>query len=989
MPNMTPHADSAVDSQTAAVEEVHLDVEPLLRLTARDLQVDWLREHGLLTHAGLETVLDEAEQAVGRDPGQARRLAELCDALAGHIDAGSDLHARATYICAQTHYRNAEFDAALKLIDEAHAAYLAIGNAFEALRVNLGRIAVLSEQGDYTAALETGRNLIERAGALQPDARFDVTQEDIAQLLAKTWLNCGACHELKGDYDAALQAFAQAEARYVELGLDEFAADIQLNRGVVFLKLGLSAPALAAFEDAHRRFGAAGQTLKDAWALINAADAHLMLGNYTQSLQWFAEARRNIEPLEASADKHVLLLDAADAYLDLNLFAEASTACREAIAALRASGMTHDLARAHLSLGTALMGQADYGAAEPSLSEAAQIFRQGGNIPMQVWVLLQQSALQRQQGHIDDALHLAHQAMNLAEQGAWPMQQVEAQLALAELSLPDTERAKPYLMRAKPMVEQLGLPNVGVRLNALLGRWHLLREEYDQAEAYLQAAVRETEHLRGGLASDRMRASFVDSRLSPYEDLIELYLRQPERHGISQAFEMAERAKSRVLVDRLSAGQALPQHDQPALQRTRQLQRELEACYTAMMSADVGVDDAMAEGEPASEPAGEPMDDVPALQQRALAIEQEINQLEMAASTHADHVGIGSSLTLEAIQAQMPVGAVLVSYISRGDEIIAFVGTPGRLDVVREVGRISAVQAHLQQLDLQWQRLRADANTVARHLPQLTRATQTVLRALFAELIERVAPLLKGQPGTDTQARPLIIVPHGPLHHVPFHALFDGQRYLIDDFEISYAPSGTVFAQCQQRASVQTGRALVVGVADPLIPAAVEEATALAQGFDHVTLLTGADATVSAVQLNAHGCDTVHVACHGLFRADNPMFSSLRLYDGWLMAADIARIDLNGAHVTFSACESGRNQVMRGDEVYGLVRAALSGGAASVVASLWLVHDQTTATLMQAWYGLQKQGMSRAKALWQAQRQIRLTQPHPYFWAPFVLIGNR
>ena len=983
MPSMTPPPDSAVAQQTSELDVSQLDVEPLLSLATRDQQVDWLRQHGALNPLGLERVLDEAEHAIGRDPGQARRLAELCDALAGQVAADSDCHARATYIRAQSHYRNAEFDQALRLIELAHVAYLDIGNLFEALRVNLGRIAVLSEQGDYTAALKVGRTLIDAAHTLQPDARFDVADEDIAQLLAKTYLNCGACYELKGDYDAALHAFEQAEARYAELGLDELAADIELNRGVVLLKLGLGRPALVAFDEAHRRFSAAGQTLKDAWALINAADAHLMLGQYTQSLQCFAEARRNIEPLEASADKHVLLLDAADAYLDLNLFAEASAAYREAITALRASGMTHDLARAQLGLGTALMGQADYSAAEPILGEAESIFRHGENIPMQVWVLLQQSALHRQQGHTDAALDLAHLAMKLASQGVWPMQHVEAQLALAELLLPDTARAELNLASAKPIAQQLNLPNIWVRLNALLGHLHLLRDEFNEAATHLQAAVSATETLRGGLASDRMRASFVDSRLSAYEDFIELYLRQPADPGIAQAFEMAERAKSRALVDRLSAVTDPPEHRQPVTQRTRQLQRELEDCYSALMGASNTANNAI-EDQTAV--------DAQTLQANALRLEQEINQLEITASVHAAQPAIGNVLTLAAIQAQLPAGAVLVSYASRGDEIIAFVGTAHTLDVVRNVGCISAVQSHLHQLDLQWLRLRADPHTVARHLPQLTRTTQSVLHALFAELVEPLLPLLKRETNAEAETRSLVIVPHGPLHHVPFHALFDGQKYLIDDFEISYAPSSTVFAQCQQRATTplaHEGHALVVGVADPLIPSAVDEAAAIASLLGNAILLTGAEATVSAVQAFASQCDTVHLACHGLFRADNPMFSSLRLHDGWLMAADIARLSLNGTCVTFSACESGRNQVTRGDEVYGLVRAALSAGAASVLASLWLVHDQTTATLMEAWYNNLKQGMSRATALREAQLKIRVTQPHPYFWAPFVLIGKR
>lgn len=1005
----SPHADARNDALDPQAD-VQIDIDALLGLETHQAQMVWLRQHALLNDAGLAQVLDEAEQSVGRDPGQARRLAELVDACSRisevGLQAGLDLHARASYIRAQTHYRNAEFDAALQLIQVAHAAYQSLGNHFEALRVNLGSIAVFSEQGNYAAALEVGRDLILQAAALQPDERFEVTADDIAQLLAKASLNCGACYELKGDYDAALQSFAEAEARYNALGLDELTADIQLNRGVVLLKLGLGAPALAAFEEAHHRFSAAGLTLKDAWALLNAADAHLMLGQYTQSLQRFAEARRSIEPLEASADKPVLLLDAADAYLDLNLFAEAGAAYREAITALRAVGMTHDLARAQLGLGTALMAQADDAAAEPALDEAAAIFQSGENIPMQVQVRLQQAALQRQQGHIEAAQQLAQQALDLTWQGKWPLQQVEAHLALAELALltgsADVTQAESHLATAQALAEPLNLPSVWLRLHTLLGRMHLQHDALDAAEGALLSAVRETETLRSTLLSERMRASFVDSRLSAYDALIELYLRRAEQHNdlnaVERAFEMSERAKSRALVDRLSggfAGPASPSLDPATQQHARQLQRELEDCYSELMSAS------LQDGTAAS------VDEMAALQARALALEQEINQLELAASnapasSPALEAQNGVVLDAASTRAQLPANTTLISYTSRGDELIAFVVRADALTFTRNIGHISAVQAHLRQLDVQWQRVQSNPQAMARHLPQLTRSAQTVLRGLFAELIEALRPAFSPAP-TDA-VHSLVIVPHGPLHHVPFHALFDGERYLIDDFEISYAPSGTVFAQCQQRAPASApasapaqphdlGRALVVGVADPLIPSAVEEAVAVAHTLgEKVTVLTGDLATVDRVEAQTRESETahdlVHLACHGLFRADNPMFSALRLADGWLMAADIARFNLRGACVVYSACESGRNRVSRGDEVYGLVRAALSAGATSVMASLWLVHDQTTATLMQAWYDALQRGEGRPRALRAAQQRVRAAQPHPYFWAPFVCIGR-
>ena len=133
----------------------------------------------------------------------------------------------------------------------------------------------------------------------------------------------------------------------------------------------------------------------------------------------------------------------------------------------------------------------------------------------------------------------------------------------------------------------------------------------------------------------------------------------------------------------------------------------------------------------------------------------------------------------------------------------------------------------------------------------------------------------------------------------------------------------------------------------------------------------------------------MHLACHGMFRADNPMFSSLKLHDGWLMAADVVRIDLKGALVTLSACESARSEVVAGDELIGLARAFLGAGAATLVASLWLAQDDTTALLMDKWYEHLRDGTRRAAALRSAQLALKEKRPHPYYWAPFVLIGQR
>ena len=118
-----------------------------------------------------------------------------------------------------------------------------------------------------------------------------------------------------------------------------------------------------------------------------------------------------------------------------------------------------------------------------------------------------------------------------------------------------------------------------------------------------------------------------------------------------------------------------------------------------------------------------------------------------------------------------------------------------------------------------------------------------------------------------------------------------------------------------------------------------------------------------------------------MFRADNPMFSALKLHDGWLAAADI-ELDLGGALVTLSACESGRHEVFAGDELMGLTRAFLGAGATTLVASLWLVQDETTAELMEMWYEHLRKGEGRAAALRTAQLALKERWSHPIIGRP-------
>ena len=149
-------------------------------------------------------------------------------------------------------------------------------------------------------------------------------------------------------------------------------------------------------------------------------------------------------------------------------------------------------------------------------------------------------------------------------------------------------------------------------------------------------------------------------------------------------------------------------------------------------------------------------------------------------------------------------------------------------------------------------------------------------------------------------------------------------------------------------------------------------------------------ATVARFQSEAAQATLVHLATHAQFRPDAPLFSSLTLADGELTAQDLFNQELQASLITLSACETGLGALGGGDELLGLSRACLYAGASSLALSLWQVHDQAGAKLMQTFYTRLLAGETKAAALRQAQLELRHDPDfaHPFNWAAFVLVGD-
>jgi CHAT domain-containing protein len=298
------------------------------------------------------------------------------------------------------------------------------------------------------------------------------------------------------------------------------------------------------------------------------------------------------------------------------------------------------------------------------------------------------------------------------------------------------------------------------------------------------------------------------------------------------------------------------------------------------------------------------------------------------------------------------------------------------------------LDTEIKMIEMLIQRLRLNLRSVSRspahRMSALTRNAQGLLSQLYDALIAPLRVYIVGHPK-------LIIVPHGTLHYLPFHALYDGFSYLLERHEIGYLPSASSLRYCLEDRP-QSSESLAIGYSqNGRLPYAAEEARHVADILG-CRVLDEEQATQIAFRRIAPECRTLHLAAHGDFRFDNPLFSGLIFADGWLTTMDIFNLRLKASLVTLSACQTGRNVIGGGDELLGLMRAFLGAGAASVALTLWAVEDRSTAQLMETFYQKLIEGYSKGAALREAQLQFIHAEDgiytHPYFWAPFFLVGD-
>ena len=913
----------------------------------------------LSRRAALLDLIDEASRLTSSDSRAALEATALVLSLAE--DRGDPLvRARACRARARSLAYAGDFQAALACCTDGIGRADDAGLGEESGRLRLALMHPLLELGRLDDAVDAGlkaRAIFEDIGAAALSARADI--------------NLGAVYQRRDEPERAVDCLDRALPVLQDQPL--MLGHLLNNRGEALLALNRFTEAEASFNDALTTFESEDAALTAAIAAGNLADLAVRQGRLASALSAFEIARQRLESVHAPAQLARLLAEQADAHATLGMHEQALNEYRTALRDLDRYGLSLEAARARAGMGEVLVRRGRFAEAETALAAAAIGFDELGHTTRRAIVDLLRAEVLSANARHEEARAMVMRA--LVSLDTRPIDAIHARHVLARIAgrTGDFTRADAELTSSIAVAHEYELTPFLADL--LQSRAELRRDLGDLPGAIedLQHAVSSIERVRGSLQADRFRSSFLGSRARTYELLIETLLDHPADEIVSRVLRAMEQSKARTMLDmlfRLLDGPATRSDGGGTSGSRSELadaRRHLSALYSRLG------DEALSRSTSLS-----------AWKRAVKSREAQIAELETREmATRARASVAGRIASMEHIQRSIRSDESLIEYYTIGEEVLACVLRPDRVSIVRHLVTMPDLLQLIRRTRFQMNR--------ALSLTDPTR-TRRAADDATAELHELHARLLGPLRSWLDGVKRLIIVPHGPLHGLPFHALYDGQRFVIEQAEVQLCPSASILAFQRERTITRAdGPALVVARTGHGLMKTDAEARIV---HEHVggRLLADEDATCANVLGAISGASIVHVACHGHFSTDAPMASGLRLADRWLTVQDIVSQNLQPALVTLSACDSGRSLIGAGDEAAGLVHAFLAAGAEAVLASLWRISDDAAPCFMNTLYARSTEvhdgRVDWCRAVADAMRESIREGIHPAHWAPFVLTSG-
>ena len=820
--------------------------------------------------------------------------------------------------------------------------------------------------------------------------------------LARIFHRLGIQDSLSGRFDEALPRLEEALRLADEVQDLDLPAEIQNVIGNLRGDRGESREALTSYEGALRFATTTRNEGARAVALTGIGRILRRRGEPGKALEKFLEAQQINHRIHNRESEGKVLLHLGAVYVDLGQTENAREKYEEGLRVFRAIDDKRWIANALLRLGSTDL---EIGRPEDALNRYKEALEVASKEPRQKGEALYgigivQLKLQR----LPEAVEALTGALSYQRSDRLGEARTREALGRAYKARGDLEKAADFLYGALKIATE-----VGASLNESSIRFEiarLARQQGDLRKALqqIQSAIQVLETVRSDIADDPLRTSFFASHRDYYTFYVHLLMeldgREPGQGHDGEALDASERGRSRSLLDLLTAGRMeLTRGISTALR-----QREAEAAARLSEIRTSLIEERSDKHRPAV---------VEALEARLREAEQERELVEQQIKTDSpDYYQIRHPSLLERDQIQKLIDpdSALLEYSLGEDASYLFVVTRDR-----------GLKAY--RLDLSREEIGAEAGKIRKALESPGELTSAFGRAAYRLYRTLVVP---AEPSLEGKSR-LLIAADGVLNRLPFEVLLTGRQdssgfsdvYLLNRFTTSYIPSASVLSSLlQQRSSTRSGsappprfmafapvysgaaanvagnqalRLADQGGAPPALEGAEAEVKAIAERYPgKARLFLGPEASLENVRKQPLISEQVHFAGHGLLDEEHPENSGLLMQDGILRVSDIFNLDLSTGLVVLSACETAGKEV-NGEGLVGLTRAFLYAGSPSVVVTLWRVADRKTPELMLRFYSNLDQSGDKAEALRQAK--IAMVQrkgllAHPYYWAPFILVGK-
>jgi CHAT domain-containing protein/tetratricopeptide (TPR) repeat protein len=857
--------------------------------------------------------------------------------------------------------RLGQYEAALQAYRQAFTLYADVSYRLGQGRIWPREAFILFHLGQHDAARQAYRQAHSLLAALG-DKRGQ----------GDTWLIEAQVLFRLGQHEGALQAYRQARSKYIDVGAELGEGNTWAGEAEVLFRLGQHEGALQAYRQARALFDDVGDKLGQGNTWQGEAMVVVRLGQFDGALQAYRQARALYTDVGEQLGQGNAWWGEAFVLNYLGQHEGALQAYRQARTLFAAVGNKLGQGNTWIGEGEVLFRLGRHDGALQAYRQARTLFAAAGNKLGQglTW-WGEADVLLRLEQH-DSALQAYRQARTLfaavgekVGQGlAW---KGEADVLLRRGALGPALRAAE---NAGNLARDMGaIPNeLDTRITE--ARILLARKQEARAIGRAEDARALLRRWRQSGVSDLDRTAMADWS-APYDLLIPLLARRRGR-AVEQALALAEEAHAPVLLDLLATGSRRPEdtNDPPLREERQRLQHE-------RATLDRKLEDAIAPGERQK-----------LQRERAIVDAQlELNELVALGSLRSTFVS-GTPIDAKARAALVrDVGAILLYYVAE-DQAVAFLLQPGqRMPLVRFIG------LSREQLQREVQALRHDLSN-----PPWEQDAHGRQRALFDQL---VAPFAAALEGTSR----LTIIPHGPLHELPFEALLvDDTTALFERWHVSIAPSLSALHAVRARRAKRKpapNEIAFVGIAGgtglKLSGPAIADVGA---GFGAaVQIVSPGPGSYGAYLEHAPRARHLLVATHGTHvaesRSGHVELAAAAGHSTRLTASDIAQNPLRAELVTLAACETARGEAMLSDERLDLTRAFLIAGAGAVLATRWKVpEDERTRLFLLDFYQALRQGgpggtpLRKDEALTEARRRARERGDDAQLWAAWVLVGD-